>query len=71
MKVVVGMLIVLPPGGDLNDERATFVKLDEEGGGGFVAVEQFGSDGSMTIRIDPEEWPALRSAINRMMKVAK
>jgi len=71
MKVVVGSLIVLPPGADVNDERATFVKLAEEGGGPFVEIEQHGRDETMTIRVDSEEWPALRSAINRMVRVAK
>lgn len=71
MTVTVSRLIVRPVGGELEGDRATQVDLCDEGGGCFVSVTQHGDDGSMSVRIAPEEWPALRRAINRMMKIAE
>ena len=68
---VPGCVVVLPAGESVNGERATLVKIADEGDGAFVEVEQSGRDCSMTIGITREEWPALRRAINKMMRVAE
>lgn len=64
---IVTQVTIVPAGQTLNDERATRVDLCDEGAGAFVTVEQ---DNGM-VRIDPEEWPALRDAIETMMARAK
>ena len=55
---------VLPEGEPLFDERGFSVEIDDEGGGEFVVVHD--RDGE--IRLNAEEWPALREAIDRMVK---
>ena len=45
-------------------EMATRVSIDDEGGGEYVRAEQT-STGS--ILINPDEWPAIREAIDRMV----
>lgn len=57
-------LLVLPEGEDSFSESATRVSVIDEAAGEFVIVEQ--ERGS--IAIDTEEWPALRAAIDRMVK---
>lgn len=57
-------LHVLPEGEPLFDVRGFRVEIDDEGGGEFVIVSEFGGN----IRIDAKEWPALRKAIDRMVK---
>lgn len=63
-------LLVGPAGCGVFDEMASRVRIDDEGDGEFVVVAQCwgpGSGGDKCIRINPEEWPALRDAINRMI----
>lgn len=57
-------LHVLTEGEPLFDERGFSVEIDDEGGGEFVVVHD--RDGE--IRLNAEEWPALREAIDRMVK---
>lgn len=62
-------LHVLPEGQPIFDERAYSVEIDDEAGGEFVKVlchDENCSNGQ--ISIDPREWPALREAIDRMVK---
>jgi hypothetical protein len=60
-------LTITPDGEPLFSERATDVLIDDEAAGEFVVVEQH-ADGMGKIAIDPDEWPTLRAAINRMVK---
>lgn len=39
------------------------VEIIDEGGGGFLSI----SDGESHIHMDPEEWPALREVIERLL----
>ena len=58
-------LLVVPDGESVfASERATRVSIDDEDAGEFVEVHQDGRDG---IQIDPDEWPVLREAIDRMI----
>lgn len=57
-------LHVLPEGEPLFDERGFRVEIDDEGGGEFVVIK----DSEGKIRLSAEEWPALRRAIDRMVK---
>ena len=49
----------------LNGDSCTYVKAQDEGAGMFVAVEQLGCSG---IVIEPDQWPVLRTEINRMFE---
>lgn len=67
-EVLTHSLIVVPEGDPIYSETATTVRLVDEAAGMFVEVEQHGRDVDK-IAIDPEEWPAIRDAIDRMMFV--
>lgn len=66
MKTRTTQLTVAPDGADLYDDRSTHIEIDDEGGGEFVKVVQ--PCGNADIRIDPNEWPAIRAAIDKMIK---
>ena len=61
-------LCVVPSGKPIYDEAATTIGLDDEGGGAFVTIRQESAMDSDIIRIDPDEWPAVRAAVNRMVR---
>lgn len=67
-------LIVKPKTKEIYSELATEVSLEDEGGGCFVVVRQSpdypSPEKSGEIKIDQNEWPAIKSAIERMVKVA-
>lgn len=60
-------LIVRPEGEAIFSERATTVSVDDEAAGTFVVIEQFGRSDSGKVAIDPEEWPAIRDAVEAML----
>ena len=64
-------LLVVPQGEPMYSEMATTVEVGDEVGGEFVVVSQVGRDDLGKITINPEEWPALRAAINRMVKACE
>ena len=64
-------LLVLPVGEPAFSEMATTVEIDDEAGGEFVVVSQCGRVDLGKIAINPEEWPALRAAINRMVRACE
>jgi hypothetical protein len=69
-RTVVASLIVLPKGADIFAEGATRVELQDEGAGPFVAISQERDEppgGRHEIRIDPDEWPQVRDAIEKIM----
>lgn len=61
-------ITVAPEKEPLFSELATTITIDDEAAGEFVVVEQNHSAASGKIAINPEEWPALREAIDRMIK---
>lgn len=61
-------LIVLPEGEAIFSEQATTITIEDDAGGEFVTVEQPGLVDAGKIRIDPTEWTALKSAIDRMIQ---
>ena len=61
-------LIVLPEGEAIFSEQATTVTIEDEAGGEFIVVEQPGLVDAGKIRIDRAEWPAIREAIESMIK---
>jgi hypothetical protein len=70
MKIRITQLTVVPDGKPIYDETATSVEITDEGGGEFLIVRQVGS-GDGQIRLDDNEWPTIREAIDRMMKEVK
>lgn len=65
--VRVTQLTVLPPDSEIFDWRAMVVEIMDEAGGEFVEIRQ----GEDKFRIDKEEWPALRIAVNKMIKACR
>ena len=67
-RTILGQLWVVPDGKTWADEGVTIIGIDDEGGGAFVTVRQEEDLNTNEIRIDPGEWPAVRAAINRMVR---
>jgi len=63
-------LTLVPEGEAIFSEYGFCVELVDDAAGEYVTVEQQ-IDTSPKISIDPDEWPALRSAINRMVRCAR
>lgn len=58
---------VAPVGEPIYAESAFTVRIDDEAAGEFIVVCQSRDAAPDTeLRIDPEEWPTLRDAIDRM-----
>lgn len=64
-------LLVLPEGEPAYSEMGTTVSIDDEAGGEYVVVEQHGRTDIGKIAVNPEEWPALRAAINRLVRACE
>lgn len=64
-------LMVAPKGEAIFSDHATHITIDDEAGGEFVIVSQSTAHSEAELRINPEEWPALRKAIDRMIKECK
>ena len=67
-RTIISQRRVIPSGKTFNDEGVTIIDMDDEGGGAFVTVRQEEALNTNEIRIDPDEWPAVRAAINRMVR---
>lgn len=68
METRITSLIVLPEGEPIYSERATIVRIEDEAGGEYIVVSQDSIPGRGNVAINPEEWPDIRDAIERMMK---
>lgn len=63
---------VVPEGQPIFSEQAFSVEIDDDAGGEFLVIycnDEQCSNGQ--IRLNPEEWPCLRDAIDRMVKECK
>lgn len=67
----VTQLSVVPVGETLNSEMCTTVTIVSEAADEFIELEQSGQLAPGKIAIDPDEWPALRDAIDRMVSECK
>ena len=63
----VTQLTVMPKGGTTYSDMATYIAIDDEAAGEFVTLSQSRDSGAAKVRIDADEWPALRAAIDRMI----
>lgn len=61
-------IIVLMKGKDIFDESATSIEIVNESGGEYLEVSQCSDMYDGKIAIDPYEWPAIKAAINKMIK---
>jgi hypothetical protein len=61
-------VVLVPPGLELFDEMATEIKVESMGDGEYLVLTQTWCDGLKGIAITGDEWPALRSAIDDMVK---
>lgn len=64
-------MTVAPEGEPTFSEMATTVEICDEAAGEFVEVKQRGRVDIGKIQINPEEWPSLREAIDRMIKACR
>ena len=67
-RTILGQLRVIPDGKTWADEGVTIIGMDDEGGGLFVTIRQEDNLDTNEVKIDPEEWPAIRAAVNRMVR---
>ena len=67
-RTIISQRRVIPSGKTFNDEGVTIIGMDDDGGGAFVTIRQEEQLNANEIRIDPDEWPAVRAAINRMVR---
>lgn len=58
-------LVVTPVGKGLLHEAATWVKIDDEGGGPFVMIWQECGK----VLIERGDWPAIRDAVEQLLGV--
>ena len=63
-KIIVGV-----KGEQLFCESITEIEIIDEAAGEFVQVTQ--EDGGQKLRFDKDEWPHVRSAINKMFKLCR
>lgn len=62
-------LTVLPKGDPIFSEFATDISIEDEAGGEFIEITQHAdSEEPQKIRVDFEEWPHIRAAVNRLVK---
>lgn len=73
MKPRVTKMSVLPDGCSIFECNATHIAIDGEGAGEYVTITQHTDDrhGDHVVNINPEEWPAIRAAINKLVKECK
>lgn len=69
MKIRTTGIHVVPEGEPLFDERAYSIRIDDEAAGEFVVIRAMDSEpGSGDLRVNPDEWPKLREAIDMMIE---
>ncbi len=60
-------VFVLPEGQPLYAESATKIEITDEAAGEFVTIDQSGTSDFGKIAINPEEWPAIREVVDKMI----
>lgn len=67
MKTRTTQLTVAPEGEPIFSELAYTVTIDDQAAGEYVVVQAM-DEGGGKIDIDPAYWPAIRDAIDKMVK---
>jgi hypothetical protein len=65
-EAIVSSVTVVQKGRSIISEGATKIEVADEGGGEFIEISQCESD-TQKIRIDREEWPVIRAAVDEMI----
>lgn len=60
--------VVHPSDKSIFDESATVVKIEDEGAGEFIEITQCPDTGSQSVRINPEEWNAIKNAVEKLLE---
>lgn len=72
LKTMVTALHVLPQGDPMYSEMGFEIRIADDAAGGFIElVQDKGAPKPGVVSIDPDEWPALRSALNRMFRACE
>ena len=66
MKSRVTQIIVLPEDEPIFSERGYTITIKDEAAGEYIEIEDHQEESK--VAINPEEWPAIRAAINKMVK---
>ena len=65
-------ITVAPVGEPLFSEQATSISIDDEAAGEFVVIEQNRDDQEHgKVSIEPDEWPHVAAAVDRLLKEIK
>ena len=68
-EIRIASLVVCRKGKQLFDEGTTKISLEDDAAGEYIVLQQFADsleNGQM--KLDPDEWPVVRKAIDRMVK---
>lgn len=68
--IITTRLTVVPEGEPIYSEMATHVEMQDVAAGAFVElvqIGQIGEAGRNVVRIDADEWPAIRGVIDQMI----
>jgi hypothetical protein len=60
----------VPEGEPIFSDHATHIEIEDEAAGEFVVVKQL-QEGYGKIGISPEDWPAIRKAIDKLVKACR
>ena len=73
MKTRITRISVTPEGCSLFELSATHIDIVDEAAGEFVTLTQHTDDrhGDHVVNINPDEWPAIRAAVNKLIKECK
>jgi hypothetical protein len=66
----VTQITIVPEGEPIFCEYGHTVRIEDEAAGEFIVIEDHNQEYGR-IGFNPEDWPALRRAINRMVKNCK
>ena len=68
--IITTRLTVVPEGEPIFSEMATHIEMQDEAAGAFVELVQVGKIGEAgrnVVRIDADEWPAIKGAVDQMI----
>ncbi len=73
MKPRITKMSVLPDNCSIFEYTATHIAIDDEGAGEYVTITQLTDDrhGDNVVNINPDEWPAIRAAVNKLITECK
>ena len=67
-RTIASTLAILPAGASIFDEGVTHIEIKDEGAGPYLEIRQDGEQAPGTIAIGADSWPAIRKAVDRMLR---